>query len=35
VFEGDPFITDRMRSDPSFSVRRIESGRVTERITLK
>ena len=35
VFEGDPFITDRMRSDPSFSVRRIESGRVAERITLK
>jgi protocatechuate 3,4-dioxygenase beta subunit len=35
VFEGDPYITDRMRSDPSFSVRRIESGRVTERITLK
>ena len=34
VFEGDPFITERMRSDPSFSVRRIESGRVTERITL-
>ena len=34
VFEGDPFITDRMRSDRSFSVRRIESGRVTERITL-
>jgi protocatechuate 3,4-dioxygenase, beta subunit len=34
VFEGDPFITDRMRSDPSFSVRQIESGRVTERITL-
>ena len=34
VFEGDQFITDRMRSDRSFSVRRIESGRVTERITL-
>jgi protocatechuate 3,4-dioxygenase, beta subunit len=34
VFEGDPFITERMRSDPSFSVRRIEAGRVTERITL-
>jgi protocatechuate 3,4-dioxygenase beta subunit len=35
VFEGDPFITDRMRSDPSFSVKRIESGRVVERITLR
>lgn len=35
VFEGDPFITDRMRSDPAFSVRRIDDGRVTERITLR
>jgi protocatechuate 3,4-dioxygenase beta subunit len=35
VFEGDPFITERMRSDASFSVRRIEAGRVTERITLR
>lgn len=35
VFEGDPFITDRMRGDPAFSVRRIEDGRVSERITLR
>ena len=34
VFEGDPFLTDRMKSDPAFSVRPIEKGRVTERITL-
>jgi protocatechuate 3,4-dioxygenase beta subunit len=35
VFEGDPFITDRMRTDPAFSVRTIAAdGRVTERITL-
>jgi protocatechuate 3,4-dioxygenase beta subunit len=35
VFEGDAFITDQMRTNPSFSVRRIENGRVTERITLR
>lgn len=35
VFEGDPFITERMRGEPSFSVRRIENARVTERITLR
>ena len=35
VFEGDPFVTDRMRSDPAFSVRSIASGRVTERIVLR
>jgi len=35
VFEGDPFITDRMKSDPMFSIRRIENGRVSERITLR
>jgi protocatechuate 3,4-dioxygenase beta subunit len=35
VFEGDPFITEGMRSNPAFSVRRIESGRVTERIVLR
>ena len=35
VFEGDPFITEQMRSNPAFSVRRIENGRVTERITLR
>ena len=35
VFEGDPFITGRMRSDAAFSVRPIEDGRVRERIVLK
>jgi protocatechuate 3,4-dioxygenase beta subunit len=35
VFEGDPFITEPMKSNPAFSVRRIEAGRVTERIALK
>ena len=36
VFEGDPFVTAPMRSDPAFSVRPIEpGGRVTERIVLK
>jgi protocatechuate 3,4-dioxygenase beta subunit len=35
VFEGDPFITSEMRSNPAFSVRRVESGRVTERIVLR
>jgi protocatechuate 3,4-dioxygenase beta subunit len=35
VFEGDPFITAQMRSDPAFSVRRIESGSVTDRIILR
>ena len=35
VFEGDPFLTDRMRRDPAFSVRPIAGGRVTERITLR
>jgi protocatechuate 3,4-dioxygenase beta subunit len=36
VFEGDPFITDRMRNDPVFSVRTIAAGgRVTERIVLR
>ena len=35
VFEGDSFVTPAMRSDPAFSVRPIESGRVTERIVLK
>jgi protocatechuate 3,4-dioxygenase beta subunit len=36
VFEGDPFITERMRSDPAFSVRTIAAGgRVTERIALR
>jgi protocatechuate 3,4-dioxygenase beta subunit len=35
VFEGDSFVTQAMRSDPAFSVRPIEGGRVTERIVLK
>jgi protocatechuate 3,4-dioxygenase beta subunit len=35
VFEGDPFITDQMKNNPAFSIRRIESGRVTERIVLR
>src|SRR5688572_11955732 len=36
VFEGDPFITERMRTDPAFSVRSIGAdGRVTERITFR
>ena len=36
VFEGDPHLTDRMRTDPAFSVRPIAAGgRVTERITLR
>ena len=34
VFEGDPFVTAAMRSNPAFSVRPIVSGRVTERIVL-
>lgn len=34
VFEGDPFVTREMRSNPSFSVRTIEAGAVTERIVL-
>lgn len=40
VFEGDPFVTDQMRSNPVFSVRPIEPGtagapgRVTQRIVL-
>lgn len=36
VFEGDPFVTAQMRSDPMFSVRRVEAGgKVTERIVLR
>lgn len=35
VFEGDSMVTDRMRGNPAFSVRRIEDGRVTERIVLE
>ena len=35
VFEGDPFVTDRMRSDPAFSIRSIALGTVSERIVLR
>jgi protocatechuate 3,4-dioxygenase beta subunit len=35
VFEGDPFVTTEMRQNPAFSVRAIQSGRVTERIVLR
>ncbi len=34
VFAGDPFVTPEMRTNPAFSVRPIEAGRVTERIVL-
>jgi protocatechuate 3,4-dioxygenase beta subunit len=34
VFEGDPFVTPQMRTNPAFSVRPVENGRVTERIEL-
>ncbi len=34
VFEGDPFVTPEMRSNPNFSVRPIEGGAVTQRIVL-
>jgi len=35
VFTGDPFITAEMRTNPAFSERAIESGKVTQRIVLK
>ena len=35
VFEGDPFITAQMKTNPAFSVRPVENGRVTERIVLR
>jgi protocatechuate 3,4-dioxygenase beta subunit len=35
VFDGDPFITERMQQDPAFSVRPIVDGAVTERIVLR
>jgi protocatechuate 3,4-dioxygenase beta subunit len=35
VFEGDPFVTEQMRSNPAFSVKPIGNGKVTERIVLK
>jgi protocatechuate 3,4-dioxygenase beta subunit len=34
VFEGDPFITAQMRTNPAFSVRPIQDGKVTQRIVL-
>jgi protocatechuate 3,4-dioxygenase beta subunit len=34
VFTGDPFITPEMRTNPAFSIRPVENGRVTERIVL-
>ena len=34
VFEGDPFVTAQMRSNPAFSVRPVEAGKVTERIVM-
>jgi protocatechuate 3,4-dioxygenase beta subunit len=35
VFAGDPFITSQMRTNPAFSIRPVENGRVTERIVLR
>jgi protocatechuate 3,4-dioxygenase beta subunit len=35
VFEGDQFVTPEMRTNPSFSVRPIAAGKVTERIVLE
>lgn len=35
VFEGDPFVTAQMKTNPAFSVRPVENGRVTERIVLR
>lgn len=36
VFEGDPFVTEQMRTNPAFSVRPVGAdGRVTERIVMK
>jgi protocatechuate 3,4-dioxygenase beta subunit len=35
VFEGDPLVTEEMRRDPTFSVRPVTDGKVTERIVLK
>jgi protocatechuate 3,4-dioxygenase beta subunit len=35
VFEGDPFVTAEMRGNPTFSLRPIEEGKVTERIELQ
>jgi protocatechuate 3,4-dioxygenase beta subunit len=35
VFTGDPFITPEMRSNPAFSERPIDDGKVVQRIVLK
>ena len=35
VFEGDPFITEQMKTNPAFSIRRIDGTRVSERIVLR
>ena len=35
VFTGDPFITAEMRTNPAFSERPVENGKVTQRIVLK
>ena len=35
VFAGDPFVTADMRTNPAFSERPIENGKVTQRIVLK
>ena len=35
VFSGDPFITAEMRSNPAFSERPVENGKVTQRIVLE
>ena len=35
VFTGDPFVTADMRTNPAFSERPIENGKVTQRIVLK
>jgi protocatechuate 3,4-dioxygenase beta subunit len=35
VFAGEPFVTSMMQTNPAFSVRPIENGRVTERIVLR
>jgi protocatechuate 3,4-dioxygenase, beta subunit len=35
VFEGDPFVTDAMRTNPAFSVRPIDRGRVVDRIVVR
>ena len=34
VFTGDPFVTAEMRTNPAFSERPIENGKVTQRIVL-